>query len=147
MSITRKVVVYNPEARKVHNVESSAATFGELADELGLMPNEFKYVCSYQEPGNGHRKLSLEFETTRLPEVDLNIYFFAKKNVSGGGDVRDTLAEIEAMSDGITTEDILSIVRVIGEMLLEKVEELEDGQDNKEEVKRRIQEIIDELNL
>jgi hypothetical protein len=132
----KKIVVYSPDARKLHEVEHNYKNFGELCDSLGLDPTAYKYVASYLNEDGTRAKMSLDLKSTELPYYDIDIFVFAKKNASGNLD--KTLKELEDQV-GFSKEDMTVIIKSILAILTEKMEASSDAD------KKVIMELIEDI--
>lgn len=135
-----RVIVFDPQANVVKNVLTNAKTFGELVKELNLAPDMYKYIGNSAEG-----RLSFDLNSTKLPNVEeLEIYMFTKKNMSGKSET-----DLQTLVDkyGMPKEQVAAIARLIGNALVEKIQELETSGlvDAKAGVRERISAALQDM--
>lgn len=99
----RKVIYFLTTNNEKKEIMSSATTWGDLKRELGITA-DLKYVLK-------ETRVTLESSEALLPNTDITIFGFAKKNKSGFGvdaeDLADDLASLRAEMNS-RIDDILT---------------------------------------
>jgi hypothetical protein len=116
----RKVTYFVTTNNSTKSVNSSANTWGELKDQLGIEA-DLKFVLK-------ETRVTLESNDAILPSTDITIFGFAKKNKSGSVDAADIVRELNWLRSEVNSRIDDIIQTIVDESGLELTSDEDDSE-------------------